>query len=105
MTCAKQTVRCTITNCDETESVTATNYCERPQTQCPRAPGEGYAKCELVCQQGGHAEIQALALARKRGLNVYDGVAYVSGHYYGCEPCARALRDAGIRRIVINVKP
>ena len=102
--CAKRTVTCRIENLHpsgELETVEATNSCANPQAVCPREPGEDYTKCRSICQQSGHAEINALALARKSGIDVRDGQAIVSGHYWICEPCGRALRDAGIAAITV----
>lgn len=102
MTCAKQTVRCVLTNASGLVSGLGSNWCDSGVDVCPRAPGEGYEKCQTVCNQDGHAEIQALRYARLRGYNLTGGTAYISGHYHVCEPCARALRDAGITTLVIR---
>lgn len=69
------------------------NDCANPQSVCPRLPGEDYEKCHSVCAQAGHAEIEAL---RKAGLNAKGAHAHLYGHYWMCEPCGKALRDAGI---------
>lgn len=102
MTCAKLTVRCVITDASGLVSGVGTNWCDSGVPVCPRAPGEGYAKCQTVCNQDGHAEIQALRYAHIRGHDIKGGTAYLSGHYHACEPCARALRDAGIATLVIR---
>ncbi len=102
--CAKRVVTCRIDNTHpsgEGEWVEATNSCANSQPVCPREPGEDYAKCKTVCQQGGHAEIKALALAQKYGI-AKGGVATITGHYWICEPCGRALRDAGIREVIVR---
>jgi len=97
--CAKLRVRCIIVG--ETGTMYAgENDCANPQPACPRAPGEGYEKCQTICQQAGHAEIEALKVA---GDDARNGEAHVYGHYYACEPCARALRDAGVRTIVVHL--
>ena len=98
--CAKRRVICSIQFGGEpNEFVLGTNDCENPQEVCPRLPGEGYEKCRLICQQGEHAEIQALKAAK--GIDLRGAVATVSGHYYICEPCGRALRQAGVGRVNI----
>lgn len=112
MTCAKQTVTCWLRPSDyqravrlheRLDPVGGTNAVLNPQTACPRVPGEGYSKCITVCGQQGHAEIQALRNARLLGIDVTGYDAHITGHYYACESCARALRDAGIARIVIHM--
>jgi deoxycytidylate deaminase len=102
--CAKQTVTCKIFPTGH-HGFVGRNACANAQPTCPRAPGEGYAKCQSVCQQGGHAEIQALAAAREAGADLEGATAIITGHYYACEPCARALRDAGVSEILILLKP
>ena len=92
MTCAKTTVACKIVASDGTVFV-GTNSCVNPQPVCPREPGEGYTKCRTICQQQGHAEIQALRLA---GEKAKGGVAYLRGHTYACQSCQEALFGAGI---------
>lgn len=103
MTCAKQPVHCAIFDAEGRLLTVGSNHCTRPQDVCPRAPGEDYGKCMTVCQQEGHAEIQALRHASLHQLDMRGGEAVISGHYHACEPCARALRDAGIVRITIKV--
>jgi deoxycytidylate deaminase len=100
MTCAKRTVACTIVAKDG-RAVIATNRCDNPQLACPRLPGEGYAKCESVCMQDGHAEIQALRAAREWRLDLRDGHATLVGHDYACEHCCKALKAAGVRSVTI----
>lgn len=74
------------------------NDCANPQPVCPRLPGEGYEKCRSVCDQAGHAEIEAL---KKAGAAAVGATAVIYGHYYACEPCAAALRDAGIAAFTV----
>ena len=100
MTCAKRIVSCTIVSLDG-RGVTATNHCNNPQTVCPRAPGEGYGKCIAICEQHGHAEIQALHAAQRLGLSVEGASAYVLGHHHACEECCLALKRHGVRTVTI----
>jgi deoxycytidylate deaminase len=96
---------CAIVRGDKPYTVLAlgTNGCDKPQAVCPRAPGEDYTKCRTVCEQAGHAEMQAVRNLRDAGLYPAVGAhAYVSGHYWICEPCGRALRDAGVTSVTIN---
>lgn len=91
--CAKREVTCAIISGDLSQQFVGTNDCANPQAVCPRSPGEGYEKCQSICQQGDHAEIKAVKLA---GAAAKDGMAQIHGHYYICESCGRALRDAGV---------
>ena len=95
--CAKRQVECTIVGNDG-HSYTGFNDCANPQAVCPRAPGEGYEKCRSICDQAGHAEIEALNLA---GLAARGATALLVGHYWMCEPCGRALREAGVHIVKI----
>lgn len=97
--CAKRRVICQITSV-RGEIFTGENDCANPQTVCPRAPGEDYTKCRTICDQAGHAEIQALRLA---GVEAREGYAELFGHYWICEPCGRALVEAGIEEIIITL--
>lgn len=100
MTCAKRTVVCAIHTRDGRVAI-AENFCKRPQLTCPRADGEGYGKCIAICEQQGHAEIQALRAARENNLDVTGAHVYVLGHYYACAECCRALWAAGVGAITI----
>jgi deoxycytidylate deaminase len=96
--CVKTTVRCVIVS-PEGRSFVGTNYCNNAQKVCPRAVGEGYEKCISICNQEGHAEIVALALAGKHAVGA---TAYVTGHTYACQSCQEALFNAGI--LFLSVK-
>ena len=100
--CAKRHVEATLVTAAG-RMYTGTNACETPQTRCPREPGEGYEKCKTVCNQGAHAEIDALVAAVKAegAYAALDADVIIYGHYYGCEHCSRTL--AGVRRITIQV--
>lgn len=105
--CAKRAVTCRIESVHpsgEVEWVEGSNDCANPQSACPRLPGEGYAKCQTVCQQDGHAETQALALARQAGISVLGGRAILRGHYWMCKDCGEALYAAGVRVVVIHME-
>lgn len=96
--CAKATVRCTLVFPDGRQ-VVGTNACANPQDICPRLPGEGYEKCATVCDQRGHAEIQALAAA---GGSATGARAYVEGHTYACRECQESLFAAGVAAFTIG---
>lgn len=101
--CAKREVRCAIYT--QGAAFLGSNACENPQPVCPRAPGEGYEKCKTICQQGAHAEIQALERAKAAGADLRGAVCYVTGHYYVCEPCGRALLEAGVMQVNLILNP
>lgn len=91
MTCAKAFVKCTIVTMTG-ERFVGTNDCLAPQAACPRLPGEGYEKCFSVCQQQGHAEINAL---RRGGDAAIGGHAYIEYHRI-CDDCREVLEQRGI---------
>lgn len=95
--CAKRQVICVITTADGTK-FRGENDCTNPQAACPRLPGEGYEKCQSICQQAGHAEVEAVRVA---GPAAQGASAELWGHYWMCEPCGRALREAGITSTTI----
>lgn len=98
--CAKRRVVCHLMT-GEGPTFTGENDCANPQTVCPRLPGEGYEKCRSVCDQAGHAEVQALDRAKAAGIETDGAIAVLEGHYWMCEPCGRALREAGVRAVKI----
>jgi len=101
MTCAKRQVWCEIETADGRRFY-GDNGCRNPQEVCPRAPGEGYEKCRTICQQKGHAEVNAVIAASIVGASLEGAKATVGGHYYVCEHCARTLRDQGVATILID---
>ncbi|HOO77976.1 MAG TPA: deaminase [bacterium] len=52
---------------------------------------------------GVHAEVRALCRAAARGVAVEGGTLYLS-RWFPCAPCARALIEAGIVRLVVTEK-
>lgn len=95
--CAKRRVTCVIFTNDD-ERFEGENDCANPQVTCPRQPREGYEKCKTICQQAGHAELEALKAAGEKARGA-DALLY--GHYWVCEPCGAAMRAAGIHSIKI----
>lgn len=67
MTCAKIVVTARLVLPDG-RFFLGCNDCASPQAECPRLPGEGYAKCKSICEQTGHAEEIAIHLARGEQL-------------------------------------
>lgn len=97
--CAKRRVICTIvTNGGET--FRGENDCLNAQEVCPRKAGEGYEKCKTICQQTGHAEENALLKAGNKALN---STAILQGHYWICEKCGNAMRQAGIHQVIVRM--
>lgn len=101
MTCAKTTVVCTLVLASG-ERVVGTNWCRNPQKYCPRKPGEGYEKCKSICDQAGHAEEVAAAVA---GPRARGATAYIQGHTYACDNCRRVLSNHGVDAIIIGAPP
>lgn len=98
--CAKRRVICTILKGDR--FVDGENDCANPQKVCPRNPGDDYTKCKTICQQAGHAELEALRKAREVGMDTNFATVYIRGHYWICEPCGQALREAGVAEVRIE---
>lgn len=102
--CVKQRVIATIITLSG-ERFVGENDCANPQSVCPRAgmaTGEGYHLCTAVCQQTGHAEVNALKAA---GRKAFGGSIYIQGHSYACEPCKHACAKAGIVSLIIGEPP
>ena len=103
MTCAKRQVTCTITDVN-VNSVIGRNDCDNPQPVCPREPGEGYEKCQTICQQPGHAEVMAVRKAEELGMNLKGAKAVLSGIQWICNHCRQVTEHAGIVRIYVDTK-
>lgn len=97
--CAKQTTIAIIEN--DGDYFIGTNWCHNPQTECPRGDmgsGKGYDLCEVICEQEGHAEINAIKTANG---NTKGGTMFLIGHYYMCDDCKKACEEAGIENVFI----
>jgi deoxycytidylate deaminase len=99
--CVKQTVIAIISN--NGKHYIGTNWCKNLQTECPRdvkgmKTGEGYEFCKNVCKQDGHAEENAILMA---GEEAKGATMLLIGHYYMCDRCQKACKEAGIKDIVI----
>ena len=102
--CAKRRVTATVVDTSGTHWV-AFNHTMKPQTRCPRAgmsTGVGYELCRDVCQQPGHAEINAIKFA---GDKARGATLYVSGHSYVCDDCMSAARKGGVSKVVVGHPP
>lgn len=103
--CVKQVVTATIITPDGRRYV-GRNDCNNAQKTCPRADmptGMGYELCRDICQQPGHAEIQALAAAGDADLS--ESSLYLEGHTYVCAPCMQAVAARGVILIEIGSPP
>lgn len=102
--CAKQVVKATIVTVDG-ERFVGFNKVRNAQRECPRGDmpsGTGYELCRDVCDQTGHAEVNAMRSAAEKA----DGaVLYLEGHTYACAACQAAANAAGILQIVIGAPP
>ena len=96
MTCAKKVVTCELRNASTGLTIYAQNDCGNPQEVCPRLPGEGYEKCISICDQKGHAEEQALKIA-KGDASGYKATIYGIG--WACRSCQEKLYKAGVESI------
>jgi len=77
----------------------AVNYCEFRGETCPRLympSGQGYELCKAH-----HAEANLAEQMAKEGIRS-DGIAWVAGHYWACEPCASALKAIGVTEIRVK---
>jgi deoxycytidylate deaminase len=80
--------------------VWSVNTCLYEGFECPRLhmpTGVGYDLCKAV-----HAESQLAALVSQVMQKESDGIAWVFGHYYGCEPCAAELKRIGVKEIRVR---
>ena len=102
MTCAKRIVTCVLIS-NTGEVLKRQNTCLNPQPVCPRLPGEGYLKCSTICNQQGHAEIQALKAARLTGFPLEGATAHLYGHDYICKDCAEGLKENGVTTLQVHL--
>jgi deoxycytidylate deaminase len=98
--CAKQTVIAVIENNGCVYA--GNNWCGNSQTKCPRLEGEGYDKCNSICLQRSHAEIDAINNA---GNDARGGTMYIIGHTRICDNCQRVCNEVGIREIIFLTPP
>ncbi len=75
------------------------NICRFEGDVCPRLAmptGQGYELC-----QSTHAEARLAERMKREGI-VSNGILWVLGHYYACEPCAAALKSVGVKEIRVR---
>jgi tRNA(Arg) A34 adenosine deaminase TadA len=71
------------------------NDCRTPQLVCPRDDGDGYDKCQTVCQQDRHAETMAIRKACDSGFPLRAAHMWIMGHT-PCTFCQAAMDKHGI---------
>ncbi len=72
--------------------------CERKRQHIPT--GEQYELCE-GCDPKNHSELRAIADADNDELDTFGADLYLWGHFWCCEPCTRAMREAGIANVYL----
>lgn len=83
------------------------NWCLTPQRKCPRVArnspdGQDYYLCKDKCNQLYHAEIEALV---KAGPHARGGTMFVIAHRGHCEHCAKAVKEAGVKKVIFGYPP
>lgn len=76
----------------------AEHGCERVRRGVPT--GHGYELCE-GCSPVNHCEPRAIADAIARGGATVGADLYLWGHWWCCEPCWRAIIEAGIDHVYL----
>jgi deoxycytidylate deaminase len=72
--------------------------CERVFLNLPT--GEGYERCP-GCADHFHSEARAIADAKEKGADARGADLYLWGHWWCCEPCWRAMIEAGIANVYL----
>lgn len=72
--------------------------CERVRLGIPT--GQGYELCE-GCHPKNHGEPKAIADAQKHDNDTQGAEIYLWGHWWCCEPCWNAMREAGIHKVYL----
>lgn len=63
--------------------------------------GKGYFMCPGCATHKQHAESQAVAKAKKQGIDLTNTDLYLYGHYWCCKPCWDAMINAGIKNVYL----
>ena len=93
--CPRRSHGCVIV--DDEKTVISTGYNGAP----PNIPDCIEVGCCVIkghCLRAEHAEKACLLRAARKGVNVSQGIAYITGK--PCVHCTRALISAGIKKIV-----
>ncbi len=74
------------------------HVCPRVVEECPS--GTGYELCGLH-DSPGHAETMLMQIVKEQGIDPRDADVYMYGHWWCCEPCWKAMIDAGVRDVYL----
>ncbi|OGL86907.1 hypothetical protein A3I41_03050 [Candidatus Uhrbacteria bacterium RIFCSPLOWO2_02_FULL_48_18] len=74
------------------------HICPRVVLECPS--GMGYDLCTLH-DSIGHAEPMLMQVALEQGIDPTGCDVYMFGHWWCCEPCWKAMIDAGVRDVYV----
>lgn len=74
------------------------HICPRVVLDCPS--GIGYDLCTLH-DSTGHAEPMLMQVAIEQGIDPTGSDVYMFGHWWCCEPCWKAMIDAGVRDVYV----
>ncbi|HRZ18468.1 MAG TPA: hypothetical protein P5136_00185 [Methanofastidiosum sp.] len=99
--CAKQTTIAFVISQEFGKIYVGSNWCKKPQKKCPRKDmksGEGYEKCWEICEQYGHAEVDAVYNA---GKDAEGAILILIGHNRICDDCREIMEEAGIKEFYI----
>lgn len=72
--------------------------CVRVELHMPT--GQGYDLCD-GCSPKNHSERQAVFDAMKQGHDATGADLYLWGHWWACEPCWKAMIEAGIKNVYL----
>jgi len=72
--------------------------CTREKMNVPT--GTGYELCE-GCAYKYHSEALAIADAKNNGGDTQGADLYLWGHWWCCEPCWNAMKEAGIKDVYL----
>ena len=103
--CLKQSVKAAILTLNG-ELIFGSNKIANDVKACPRVEqgsktGEGYELCKSICNQGAHAEVNAIEKALKLNKTIADSTLYLFNHYYCCDSCVNSMKDVGISKAII----
>lgn len=103
--CLKQSVKALIVTL-QGEQIFGSNHINNIITSCPRVEqgcktGEGYQLCKDICNQGAHAEVDAIIQAQKQNISITGGTLYLVNHYYCCENCLSSMKEAKLSRAIV----
>ena len=74
------------------------HVCERVKKNIPT--GQGYELCE-GCHPKNHGEPKAIKEAQQNNKETNGADVYLWGHWWCCEPCWKAMIEAGIKNVYL----